>query len=463
MNEGNSDRSFRALRSGFFGIVGTALVTAAVAGAAPAQESTAQKPAELTLSEALREIRERSTPAITAGLDLDAAREATQRAESRYFPDVSLSVGHVNRDHEIVAVFGTLNAPTTQRDFFTAEIDATQLLWDGGRRASAVKTSQSLETATAMQGEADVRATQLQGLGTYLQILVAKARRHVVEQRTASLEDHLRIANDLLNHGVVARNDALETEVRLRTVQDQASQVDNGEAVAVQALNRLLGRDPLAPLVLPAALPSPPPLPASLDDLKKRAENENQQLLALRARLKAEEATLAARKAENYPTVIAQLSHTYQENKYLLYPNANVLFLGVSWEAYDGGIRRSNVREAEIAAEKTEKQIVDLQHQLAIQVDQAYRDYLQALKEATTAETNISASEESLRIEEDQYKSGLARTTDVLDAESVLAESRFALVNQRYNAYLKQGVLLTVTGEDLPTFFANLTPKGLEQ
>ena len=463
MNKRSSEMPFRAWRSRLIRMVGTVLVTVVVAGAAAAQEPNGQKPAELTLSEALTQIRERSTPAVTAGLDLDAAREATRRVQASYYPTVSLSAGHINRDHEIVAVFGTLNAPTTQRDFFTGEIDATELLWDGGRRASALKTSQSLETATAMQGEADVRAAQLQGLGTYLQILVAKAQRRVVAQRTASLEDHLRVARDLLEQGVVARNDVLETEVRLRTVHDQASQVDNSEAIAVQALNRLLGRDPLDPLVLPAALPPPPPLPASLDDLKKQAEDENQQLLALRARLKAEEAALTATKAENYPTVVAQLSHTYQENKYLFYPNANVLFLGVSWDAYDGGVRRSNVHGAEIAAAKTQKQIVDLQRQLGIQVDQSYREYLQALIEVTTAETNISAAEENLRIEEDQYRSGLARTTDVLDAESVLAESRFALVNQRYNAYLKQGVLLTVTGEDLPASLANLTPKELEQ
>ena len=74
----------------------------------------------------------------------------------------------------------------------------------------------------------------------------------------------------------------------------------------------------------------------------------------------------------------------------------------------------------------------------------------------------MSAAEENLRIEEDQYKAGLARTTDVLDAESVLAESRFALVNQHYNAYLKQGALLTAAGGDLATFFAGVGSRGQE-
>jgi len=70
---------------------------------------------------------------------------------------------------------------------------------------------------------------------------------------------------------------------------------------------------------------------------------------------------------------------------------------------------------------------------------------------------------ENLRIVEDQYRAGLAKSTDVLDAESTLAESRFNLVNQHYNAYLKQGALLTVASEDLPTFYANLAPKRQEQ
>jgi outer membrane protein len=273
----------------------------------------------------------------------------------------------------------------------------------------------------------------------------------------------MREVKDLFDQGLVARNDLLSTEVRLRSVQDQAGRVDNDEAVAVQALNRLMGRSPGEPLVLPGELPSPPPLPATLEELTKRAVEGNKQILALRARLKAEQDAVGVRKADSYPMLIAQASHTYQQNQYLLYPNANVLFLGLNWQAYDGGVRQANVREAEIAVARTQQEIADLLRQFETRVDRAYRDYLQALREAATAETNVKASEENLRIVEDQYKAGLAKSTDVLDAESVLAESRFALVNQHYNAYLKQGALLAVADEDLPTFYANLAPKRQEQ
>ncbi len=433
-----------------------ALAALLAAGLAAAQAPAKEEPAALSLADALRTIAARSTAAVSAGLDLEAAKAATRRTESSYYPSVSVSGGYMARDNSVVAVFGPLEAPTTEKDFFTGELDVNQLLWDGGRRASAMKGLRSAEDAVSLRGAADVQSAQLDGMAAYLGVLVSRAQRKVVAQRTTGLEDHLREVKDLYQEGVAARNDLLETEVRLRTVQDQGRRVDDDEAVAVQGLNRLLGRDPGDPLALPAGLPSPPPLTETPEQLKKRAADGNAELGALNATLRAEEDTVAQRKAETRPTLFAQASHSYQQNRYLLYPNATSLFLGVDWQAYDGGARRAAVREAEFAAAKTRERIADLRRRLDIRVERAFREYRQALREAATAETNVKASEENLRIVEDQYKAGLARTTDVLDAESTLAQSRFALANQHYDAYLKQAILLTAAGEDLPAFYAGL-------
>ncbi|MGZ6987578.1 MAG: TolC family protein, partial [Thermoanaerobaculia bacterium] len=91
-------------------------------------------------------------------------------------------------------------------------------------------------------------------------------------------------------------------------------------------------------------------------------------------------------------------------------------------------------------------------------VDEAGREFTQPRREAATARTNVEAAQENLRIEEDQYTAGLVRTIDVLDAEAVLAESRFSLVNEHYTAYLKEGLLAAAAGLDLPTVFAGAAP-----
>jgi outer membrane protein len=446
-------------RGTLYALLGILAVAPAFGSAAAAEPP----PAALTLADALRETAAHSQASVAAGLDLGAAREGTVRAKAAYWPSLTVSGGWQGRDHEIVAIFGTFEAPTTQKNFFTAGADLIQILWDGGRRSAALAASRRSEAATELKGKLDVQAAELGGLGAYLEVLVLKAQRQVVDQRIASLEEHLRIAQDLYDQGIVARNDLLGTQVRLRVVKDQVGQIENGIAVATQTLSRLMGRSPDESLTLPEVLPSPPPLPDGLSGLKQRAAEDNPRLTALRARLAVELSVVAARKGESWPSLFAQASHTYQENQFLAYPNANTLFVGVSWQAWENGSRKAAVRQAEIAVEKTRSEIGDLARGVEIDVGQAFRDFTQALREAGTARSNVEAAEENLRIEEDQYKSGLARTIDVLDAESTLAESRFSLVNQHYTAYLKEGILAAAAGFDLPTVFADAAPAEEER
>lgn len=432
-------------------------------GSVLADEPPPASPSALTLSDALRAAAAQSQASVAARLDLGAAREGTTRAKAAYWPSLSVAGNWEARDREVVAIFGTLEVPTTQKNFFTAEADLTEVLWDGGRRSAALEISRGSEAATSLKGKADVQTAQLEGLGTYLKVLVLKAQRRVVDQRISSLEEHLRIARDLYDQGIVARNDLLGTEVRLRVVKDQIGQIGNGIAVATQTLRRLMGRSPDETLTLPGALSSPPPLPDDLEGLKRRASSGNPRLESLRASLRVDRSTAAARKGESWPSLFAQLSHTYQENEFLAYPNTNIFFVGVSWQVWENGSRKAAVRQAEIAVRKTQSEISDLARSLDIGVDEAWRDFTQALHEAETARKNVEAAEENLRIEEDQYKAGLARTIDVLDAESVLAESRFSLVNQHYTAYLKEGLLAAAAGLDLPAVFAGATPAEEER
>jgi outer membrane protein len=423
-------------------------------GAVLAEEPPPPAPAVLTLPDALRATAAESQASVAAGLDVGAAAEGTNRAKAAYWPSLSVAGNWQARDNPVVAIFGAFEVPTTQKNFFSAEADLTQLIWDGGRRSAGLEIARATEVATSAKGKADVQAAQLEGLGTYLRVLVLKAQRRVVDQRIAALEEHLRIAQDLYDQGIVARNDLLGTEVRLRTVKDQTGQIDNGIAVATQTLRRLMGRPADAALVLPESLPSPPALPDGLEGLKKRAASGNPRLEALRASLHVDQSAAAERKGESWPSFYAQLSHTYQQNDFLAFPNANIFFVGVNWQVWENGSRKAAVRQAEIAAQKTQSEIGELARSLDIRVDEAWRDFTQALREADTARTNVTAAEENLRIEEDQYKAGLARTIDVLDAESVLAESRFSLVNTHYTAYLKEGLLAAAAGLDLPTVFA---------
>jgi len=431
------------------------LVVSAMACAAPALR--AQAPVSpLTLSAALERAGRASYEAVSDRLDRESAREGTAQAKSYYLPSVTLDGGHTNLNEDPFFKFGRTVFPAGEQVSWKFQFAVREILWDGGRRKAAVEASRGREAAVGAAGADAVIQAQQKTLESYLEVVLLGERRAVVDQRLKGLEEHRRVAQDLFDQGVVARNDLLRTEVVLRNLGDQGAELANQRALALQALNRSMGEEPAAPAALPDRLPAPPPLPWDAEACKARALANNPGLRALEEKRRAEEEFAGFRKRDFYPTAVAQAWNGYEQNRYLLYPHQTGLFVGMSWSVFDGGARASKVREAQLEVQKTEARLADARRGVVILVDQAWRDYQQALLEAGTARLNEAAAVENLRILEDQYREGLVRTTDVLDAESVLAESRFTLAATRYRAYQRQGALLALVGENLPAFYANL-------
>ncbi len=410
----------------------------------------------LTLSAALQEAAHTSFQAQVSGFDLMTAREETRQIRSLFYPSADMEVSRVNLDNDPYLKIGTIIVPSGEQAYWKYQVAIREIIWDWGRRKAALLASRTRESAVALQGVDSVRQAQSRVLDAYMDAITLSARRHVIDQRTAALKDHLRTVQDLFEHGVVARNDLLRTEVALRNVEDQAADIDNKIELVRQSLNVALGREPFGSLTLPISLPLPPVLPWDIASCRSRAIDNNTILKALTEKLTAEEQLFAFRKKDFYPTFIAQAFHSYEQNRYVLYPHVTGFIVGLNWNIYDGGVRETKVHEAQIEADRTRCQFNETRKNVEIAAEQAHRDYEQALKEAGTARVNVAASDENLRIIEDQYKEGMVRTTDVLDAESLLAESRFMLAAKRYEAYQKQGALLSLMGEDLPGFYEKI-------
>lgn len=432
-----------------------AVLALGVLAAAP-RGGWASSPAPIGLSAAMERAGQLSLEARLGALDVEVAKEGTAQAQAWYYPTITLDGGHTNLDEDPFFKFGPTVFPAGEQVFWGYRFSVTEVLWDGGRRRSAVEASRTREAAAGAAGEESAVQAQRKAMEAYLDAVLLGERRAVVARRIEALEDHRRVVQQLFDHGVVARNDLLRTEVTLRTVADQGADLENQRALALQALNRSMGESPSAPVEVPPRLPGVPALPWDAAECKVRALSGNPGLRALEQQKKAQEEVAGLRKRDYYPTALAQAWSSYEQNRYLLYPHVNGLFLGVSWNVFDGGARAARVREAQLEVEKTQARLEDARRAVEIAVDQAWRDYQQALQEAATARLNEGAAVENLRILEDQYAEGLVRTTDVLDAESVLAESRFTLAAARSRAYRKQGALLALVGEPLPAFYADL-------
>jgi outer membrane protein TolC len=220
----------------------------------------------------------------------------------------------------------------------------------------------------------------------------------------------------------------------------------------MEALNVALGQEPGTALDLPRGMAAPPALPWNEETCARKAAESNEQVKALQAKVQAKSQVTDLRQRDYYPNIVAEASHTYVQNSYMTHPNENALSVGLSWKIFDGA-RATKVRIARSETDEARRDLVEARRMAANGATAAARAFQQSLAELETAQANVVAAEENLRIVQDQYKEGLIHNADVLDAESILAQSRSQLAERRYRAYGQQTTLLALVGEDMAAFY----------
>jgi outer membrane protein TolC len=428
----------------------------------------AQQP--LSLSNALHQAGTSSLAADLATLARAQARTGSEEVKATYLPEVQLTGGHLNLDRDPALrsspfslgpfpVLGTITVPSmetylAQKSSWRYDLTASYLVYDFGKRGSALAASREKEAAVDQRGREEVSRAQADVAARYMAVVNIKDRRRVVDQRRQALQDHLKDARSLFDQGVVARNDLLRTEVALRAVDDAARSLDNALVAARESLNVAMGLAPEAPQELPGTLPAPPALPWDEAQVRKRAPEANAGVKALEAKVRAAGGQVDYRKRDFTPNVVAQLGHSYAENRFMAHPDTTSLYVGLSWKLFDGGTRSAKVSQARSEEDSARRELTDARRQAENAAGAAFRGYGEALSEMETAKANVEAALENLRIVSDQYQQAYAKSADVLDAETVLAESRFSLSDRLCRAYAAQARLLAIMGEDLETFYA---------
>lgn len=423
---------------------------------------------EISLSMALGKAASASVQADLAGQARRSARSDLDEVRSTFLPEIQLQGGHLNLDREVALRTGSytlgvpglgsiaipsMDQPLAPNASWRYQLSASYLVFDFGKRDSALSAAKAKEEAVDLRGQDEVGRAQAEVAVRYVTLVDLMARRKVVDQRRQALGDHLRDARALYDQGVVARNDLLRTEVAQRAVDDSGRALDNAMVTARERLNIAMGLAPDAPTMVPETLPAPPELVWDEAQVRLRAPAANAGVRALEAKVRAAEGQVDFRKRDYAPDVVAQVGHSYEENPFMVHQDQTSLYLGLSWKLFDGGARSARVSKSRAEESSARRELLEARRQAENAAGAAFRDYRQALAELATAKANVGAAQENLRIVTDQYQQAYAKSTDVLDAETVLAESRFGLSDCLCRAYAQQAGLLAVLGEDLASFY----------
>jgi len=339
----------------------------------------------------------------------------------------------------------TVDAPLSKRDVRYANARLSLPLYTGGR-LTAMQQAAAAATSASQYAEEQTRQTlRLQVAEAYFNVLRARHAASVASQYLQSLQSYQRDVNNFFRKGVVARADVLGAELAVADAQQKQISASQAESLSQSAYNRLLGRDFTQP-----AQPDELSLPGdgrALPALQSRALQLRPELAGLAEWSASLQASARSVRAESQPQVGAYAAYSYLNNPYLVDKGVGSVGLGVSWTVFDSGLIRARAASTSAQAMAVEDQLHEVQSLIALEVERAFRQQIDAAERIRVAQAALLSADEFLTIQRDRYRNGLANQTEVLAAEARRADGQRNLFNARYDHALAVVGLQRAIGE----------------
>jgi len=468
----------------------TTLSVLAALAAAPAQAQTEVdavlrgEGSGLSADEVARRAVERAPARLAADASIDAAGAGVQEAWAAIVPQIVLS-GRYTRlseiendplvsglgggegtgelvaavdDPEARALWAATLAQTQSLSEQRIPVIVDQISFDAAVSLPASELFLSLlpqlEAAEAavdaerarrevVEATVDLRARE-----AFYGTLRARALLAVAAQHERETEEQARLARRGFEEGVTRRSEMLGARAQLAAARaarvQAASMVESAEA----ALRSLLGVAPDAPVAIAEDLSAPlAPDERSAASLIDAAFERRPEARALRHGMRAQRSARAAAEGARYPALrvvfnaqVANPNSRYVPQRAQFDPTWD-LSVVLAWSPNQTIAADARARRAGAEAARLEAELAGFRDALHREVADAHAADAAAAARLEQARASLEAAEEALRAREAERAAGEALTSEVLEAQTAVANARLLHVDAAVSARLARARL----------------------
>jgi outer membrane protein TolC len=373
----------------------------------------------LTLEQALAKRGATSQTLKIAAYDEQIAYENIRLNRSGYLPQVDIQGGYTAQQAS-----QSVNTPIgpfaeEDADFAFVSLGITQTIYDFGRTRSRYSRAKATSDATRFNYKSQEQDIFLHTVTSYFLILQLQKILQAADEEVVQMTDHLRVAQNLFEQGVVTRNDLLQAQVRLASSKQRRLESVNRLENSWLDFDNQIGEPPefRRELVEETKI--------GLTDLAKPVS----EVIAGRAEIQAQRKLLEASELEviearsgYYPEFFAKLGLDYVQNTKVSEQAIMAATVGFKINLFDGLATTSRFRQAVQNRARTDERLNQLETDLALEYRTALNDAKVAKERISVTETSIKQGEENLRINRDRYQEQVGTATDVIDAQTLLTQ-----------------------------------------
>lgn len=399
----------------------------------------------LTLKECL-DRADKNNPALkTAVWDSRIAEENVLQASSSSYPRIDAQAGYTMQHVPQAVIINGLIAETQEPDFAFGGLAANYTIYDFGRRNARQRQARSIADATTSTFEAHRKDVSLQVIEAYFGILETGKLVMAAQEEVTQVEQHRRVAQALFEEGVVTRNDVLQADVRLAGTRQKLLATANRRENAWLLLNYLTGTDQAFRTDLDEST-----IKTTDDEGNPDAKNaviRRHEIQALYRNIEAGEAEVLESRSNFLPEIYSRLALDYTQNNKVREQVIMSATIGLKVNLFDGFASSATREKALRNRSKSQDTLRQAEAQLRLEITTAGNEVRVARERISVAETAIRQSEENLRINSERYQERVGTATEVLDAQTLLTQTRTDYYQALFDHQVAAARLKHATGE----------------
>lgn len=399
----------------------------------------------LTLEECSRLALENNAKMKNARLDVKGSEESRKEAFTKYFPTISATGGAFASDNgmaEMVLMPGM--EMTLAKNGLMGGVTALQPIFAGGQIWNSNKLAALAVEVSRYQMKQSENEVGLTVEQYYWQQVSLQEKRKTISIIESLIDNLYKDVEVAVKAGVANRNELLQVQLKKNSIASDRLKIENNLRLSKMVLAQYIGLpedDFTIQTALQEALPSPEtyrvdPLTALPSTVEYQLLDKNIEANRLQYKLKV---------GQNMPSVGVGAGYMYH-NILDTDHSFGMVFASVSipLTGWWGGSHAIKKQKLQLKAAEYTRQ--NSNEQLLIRMQKLWNELEESYNQVNLSKESIRTAEENVRLSTDYYHAGTETLSDLLDAQSLLQQSRDQYTEDYTNYQIRRTQYLQATG-----------------
>lgn len=408
-------------------------------------------------------------------LEIESTKIDQQRLKDAYLPKVDLAgkAGYMLSAFDLATPGFTIpalrfgipadeNRYTLSSGIVNVNANASVLIYSGGKVANLKKAVGEKVNAQTVMLEKDRQDIISQLLTAYDQLALLKEVRQVLREGEKRLAENKRTADKAFSYGLITAYEQQKIELAQTQLNARIKEYEGKRGLVLMQLQSLTSIDTARLALLDADLQA-----YQAAEINSNISNRPE-LSALESAIKGNQFKVKAATSWWKPKVMASTSvgyfellggHLTSRDPMMIsgqrlsqtIPDLNVLPLfsvgvGFKWDLFDGREGIHEVQKAKIELKMAENDKKEAEEKLSLNMAKAKMEYTMANEQLTVKRTAREIVKNALKQASGEFREGLIKPAQLLEAESDLQNASLELAQAMFNQRRAAAELLKASG-----------------